>query len=105
MVDEDTIGFFPPDAESPAAEFPFRGYVSPLIGSPFLSDERQFNLMFRSTLGSVDPLDEMAKALAGQTLDAQAIRKILDEKTKESAVYLRPETAQAMFVQLSLILI
>ncbi len=99
VMDADTVGFFPEDATEAAAEFPFRGYVSPEIGSPFLSDERQFNLMFRSTLGSIDPLDEMAKELAGKSLEAAEIRKLLEHKMKESAVYLRPETAQAMFVQ------
>ncbi|MBI4602693.1 MAG: glycine--tRNA ligase [Planctomycetes bacterium] len=76
-----------------------RGYVCPNCGSPDLSDERKFNLMFRTSLGPVDPLQEMAVALAGRSLPAEEIRKVLEEKSKESAVYLRPETAQAMFVQ------
>ena len=99
VVDASTVGFFEPDGSEPAATFPFRGYVSPSLGSPFLSDERQFNLMFRSSLGSVDPLDEMAQALAGKSLEAKDVRKILDDKMRDTAVYLRPETAQAMFVQ------
>ena len=76
-----------------------RGYVCPTCGSPDLSDERKFNLMFRTSLGPVDPLQEMANVLANKNLSAQEIRGILEEKVKESAVYLRPETAQAMFVQ------
>ena len=40
---------------------PFRGYVSPLIGSPFLSEERQFNLMFRTALGAVDPMQDVSE--------------------------------------------
>ena len=99
VVDSKTVGVFEGDAEEPSSTFEFPGYISPMLGSPFLSDERQFNLMFRSSLGSVDPLDEIAKTLAGQSLEAGEVRKILDEKMKESAVYLRPETAQAMFVQ------
>ena len=99
VIDETSVGFFP-DGETDAAEtFPFRGYVSPLVGSPFLSDERQFNLMFRTSLGSIDPMEEVAKAVEGKSLSAAEIRKIIDEKTSASAVYLRPETAQAMFVQ------
>ena len=47
------------------------GYVCPKCGSPILSDEREFNLMFRTNLGP----------------------------TGENPVYLRPETAQGMFVQ------
>lgn len=79
-----------------------RGYVCPVCGSPFLSEERQFNLMFRTSLGPVDPLGAIASAiesgkLAG--LEGRELRAALDAITKESAVYLRPETAQAMFVQ------
>ncbi len=99
VIDGHSVGFFPPDADTPSHTFPFRGYVSPTLNSPFLSEERQFNLMFRTSLGAVDPLDDMAQALAGQNLDAQAVRAILDQKMCASAVYLRPETAQAMFVQ------
>ncbi len=99
VVDAETFGFFPPEASEPTATFSFRGYVSPTVGSPFLSEERQFNLMFRSQLGAVDSLDEAAAALAGKNLPAEEIRKIIDEKMRESAIYLRPETAQAMFVQ------
>lgn len=49
------------------------GYVCPHCGSPILSEERQFNLMFETQLG---PLGN-------------------------NPVYLRPETAQGMFVQFS----
>jgi glycyl-tRNA synthetase len=99
VLDDKTIGFFPPGAAEAASTFSFPGYVSPLINSPFLSGERQFNLMFRTNLGAVDPLDEIATALQGQSLDAREIRRIVEVKIKASAVYLRPETAQAMFVQ------
>ncbi|MCP4197603.1 MAG: glycine--tRNA ligase [Proteobacteria bacterium] len=49
-----------------------RSYICPECGSTDLSEERQFNLMFRTNLGPIDADD--------------------------STVYLRPETAQAMFV-------
>jgi len=49
-----------------------RGYVCPDCGSAELSEERQFNLMFKTNLGPIE--------------------------SDDSAVYLRPETAQAMFV-------
>jgi glycyl-tRNA synthetase len=52
-----------------------RGYVCPACGSDNMSDERQFNLMFRTNLGPVD--------------------------SDDSTVYLRPETAQGMFVNFS----
>jgi glycyl-tRNA synthetase len=79
-----------------------RGYVCPNCGSQFLSDERQFNTMFRSSLGPIDPIAgviEAAKAAVAEGLDDAALRKRVDEVLKESTVYLRPETAQAMFVQ------
>jgi glycyl-tRNA synthetase len=50
-----------------------RGYVCPVCGSPDLSEERRFNLMFKTNLGPVE--------------------------AAENTIYLRPETAQAMFVQ------
>ena len=77
-----------------------RGYVCPNCGSPFLSDERAFNLMFRTSIGPVDPLGEIAAFIEQGDLPQGAdLRKALEEITGRSAVYLRPETAQAMFVQ------
>ncbi len=49
-----------------------RGYVCPECGSPRLSEERPFNLMFSTNLGPVE--------------------------SQENTIYLRPETAQSMFV-------
>ncbi len=83
-------------AKAPVAK---GGYVCPNCSCPNLSDERNFNLMFRTSIGPVDPLDELAKALENKTLPAGEIRKLIDEANKRTAVYLRPETAQAMFVQ------
>lgn len=79
-----------------------RGYVCPNCGSPWLSAERQFNLMFRSSIGATDALDGVAEAIEQGALAGLAgrdLRAKLDELMKPSAVYLRPETAQAMFVQ------
>jgi glycyl-tRNA synthetase len=79
-----------------------RKYICPNCGSPFLSEERQFNTMFRSTLGPVDPIGrviECARAAVNEGLDDAALRKRVDEVLAEATVYLRPETAQAMFVQ------
>ncbi len=78
------------------------GYVCPNCGSPFLSEERQFNLMLRSFLGPVDPIGDVVEAVrqaveGGEDADAQRARA--EEVLTESTVYLRPETAQAMFVQ------
>ena len=79
-----------------------RGYVCPNCGSPFMSDERQFNLMFRTFLGPVDPIGDLVeavkKAVEGGT-DTGELRKIAEDALGDASVYLRPETAQAMFVQ------
>ena len=99
VIDEETFGFFQDNSGDVVESFPYRGYVSPEIGSPFLSDERQFNLMFRTSLGPVDPVQQLAKAIEGKTLSQDEARELIEQKIGENAVYLRPETAQAMFVQ------
>lgn len=89
-----------------------RGYVCPTCGSPKLSPERQFNLMFRTQLGAVDPLGEAIERIKKGLLDNDwgeaaanhaspeaRMRDILEAGMRSTAVYLRPETAQAMFVQ------
>lgn len=122
------FGFFPKGTTAPTQTWPWRGYVSPLVGSPFLTDEKQFNLMFRTALGAVDPMQEVAditaeitttpdlaaaiKAKFGKEAEtgvlAKAIatgerpkmlRAVAEHVTSSAMVYLRPETAQAMFVQ------
>ena len=75
------------------------GYVCPVCNSPKLSDERQFNLMFRTSLGPVDPLTDFIKEIRGLDISERELREKLEAAIRSSAVYLRPETAQAMFVQ------
>lgn len=79
-----------------------RGYACPVCSSTLLSGERQFNLMFRSAIGAVDAMGSVTEAIANgefEGLDQPAVRAKIEAMTKSSAVYLRPETAQAMFVQ------
>lgn len=76
-----------------------RGYVCPNCGSSDLSDERQFNLMFRSSLGPVDSLEAIVEAVHDKNLSRSEMRSCIEEAIKPSSIYLRPETAQAMFVQ------
>ncbi|MCO6430444.1 MAG: glycine--tRNA ligase [Deltaproteobacteria bacterium] len=78
---------------------PEGGYVCPQCGSPVLSDERQFNLMFRTSIGPVDPIESIVNHLIDFKGDRRALREKVEAVVKESAIYLRPETAQAMFVQ------
>ncbi len=79
-----------------------RGYVCPQCGSPFMSDERNFNLMFRTHLGAVDPVGLAAERLqdalsSEEGLNPDKVREILEATLTNDAVYLRPETAQSMF--------
>ena len=76
-----------------------RGYVCPQCGSDDLAAERHFNLMFRTSLGPVDPIEDAVNEIAGKNLGQKEIREKIEEAVKKNAVYLRPETAQAMFVQ------
>lgn len=76
-----------------------QGYVCPQCGGCDFSDERQFNLMFRSSLGPVDSMESVAAALEGKSLSKKEIREVIEECISPSSIYLRPETAQAMFVQ------
>ena len=79
-----------------------RGYVCPTCGAPYLSEERQFNLMFRTFLGPVDPIGELVDTVrraVEEGCDASDLRKKAEEALTDASVYLRPETAQAMFVQ------
>ena len=76
-----------------------RGYVCPNCGSSDLSAERNFNLMFRTNLGPVDVVQDVVDAIHGKDLSKEEMRAAIDAKVRETAVYLRPETAQAMFVQ------
>ena len=77
-----------------------RDYVCPGCGAPTLSDERTFNLMFRTNLGPVDPMDEAVRQIAAlPDADPVKIKELIDEASRQTAVYLRPETAQGIFVQ------
>jgi len=76
-----------------------QGYVCPQCGSCDLSEERQFNGMFRTGLGAIEPLREFVEEVHGKSLSKDEFIAKLNEKVESNAVYLRPETAQAMFVQ------
>jgi glycyl-tRNA synthetase len=77
-----------------------KGYVCPVCSSTDLSEERQFNLMFRTSLGAVDPLEKILDEVQSNPgVSRQELRSKVEAAIAESSVYLRPETAQAMFVQ------
>ena len=100
VIDESTFGYFEIESEEAFQTFPYQGYIEPIFGSPFLSGERQFNLMFRSQLGPIDSIDNLTSFIEkNPNLKGPDLRKGLEKVIKNTAVYLRPETAQAMFVQ------
>ncbi len=76
-----------------------RGYVCPNCGSPDLSDERLFNGMFKTNIGPVDPVFDFLKDAFEKNLSPDEFRKGIQEAQQSTTIYLRPETAQAMFVQ------
>lgn len=86
------------------AKAPERGYVCANCGSPYLSEERQFNLMFRTFHGPVDPVGSVVDAVQKATEEGEDARAAAEKALEESSVYLRPETAQAMFVQFANVL-
>ncbi|RPG03851.1 MAG: glycine--tRNA ligase [Pelagibacteraceae bacterium TMED246] len=100
VIEERKVAFFEENKQTHSNIFDFPGYLSPTFNSPFLSDEKQFNLMFRSQIGSVDALGDIANYVNNnKDLDKDTLKKGIEKIVKDSAVYLRPETAQAMFVQ------
>jgi glycyl-tRNA synthetase len=74
------------------------GIVCPNCGGPNLSDIRRFNMMFRTGIGPIDQAETIARRLEGKNLSGEDLKKAITESLEETAVYLRPETAQAMFV-------
>jgi len=79
-----------------------RGYVCPNCGSPLLSAERDFSGMFRTNLGPVDPIKgviDAVKLAVSEGKSDKELRAVAEEALAGTSVYLRPETAQGMFVQ------
>lgn len=75
------------------------GYICPNCGSSDLSSERQFSGMFKTTLGPIDPVREFIKENYKKDISSTEFIEKLEEHLHSSTVYLRPETAQAIFTQ------
>lgn len=78
------------------------GYTCPKCNSTNLSPERRFNMMFRTFIGALDPVDTVISKTAeliAKGTPATQIRQEVQKVLDENIIYLRPETAQAMFVQ------
>ncbi|KAF9364239.1 hypothetical protein BGX34_002110 [Mortierella sp. NVP85] len=90
-----------PTASSSSLPIPYRGYVDPNSNSPFLTDPRPFNLMFKTYLDPIDPIDKVINTtLKAQSYSSDLIetRQQVDETLYPSLTYLRPETAQGVFI-------
>ncbi|KAI8364570.1 glycyl-tRNA synthetase [Blakeslea trispora] len=88
-------------AEQPALEIDYHGYVEPNSNSPFLTASRPFNLMFKTFLDPIDPIDRVIQTTLKKEQKDTSINKIrsaVDDVLRPSTVYLRPETAQGVFV-------
>lgn len=80
-------------------ELDYHGYVEPSTNSPFLTDSRPFNLMFKTFLDPIDPIDRVIQTTMDNSSESKpAIREKVDTVLRPSTVYLRPETAQGVFV-------
>ncbi|KAI8391365.1 glycyl-tRNA synthetase [Radiomyces spectabilis] len=77
----------------------YHGYVEPDSNSPFLTDSRPFNLMFKTFLDPIDPIDRVIQTTKNHSPDnSLPLREAVDEVLRPSTVYLRPETAQGVFI-------
>lgn len=87
------------DQDQKPLELAYHGYVEPNTNSPFLTDSRPFNLMFKTFLDPIDPIDRVIQTTIDHPNDSKPIiREAVDDVLKPSTVYLRPETAQGVFV-------
>ncbi|KAI8329926.1 glycyl-tRNA synthetase [Chlamydoabsidia padenii] len=80
---------------------PYHGYVSPDSLSPFLTPSRPFNLMFKTFLDPIDPVERIIQTTQQHDPTQQqkrTIREEVDDVLRPSTVYLRPETAQGVFI-------
>jgi glycyl-tRNA synthetase len=83
----------------------FGGFVHPSNNSPFITAGRSFNLLFKTFVEPIDPMQLMVEetlALA-KTLgedNPAAIRAAVEEKLASSVGFLRPETAQGVYTNL-----
>ncbi|KAG0197051.1 hypothetical protein BGX28_009433 [Mortierella sp. GBA30] len=94
---------------------PYHGYVDPNSNSPFLTESRPFNLMFKTYLDPIDPIDKVitttlqefqkqqlssssSASSSFSSSDLTTTRHQVDKTLYPSLTYLRPETAQGVFI-------
>lgn len=77
---------------------PYNGYVEPSSNSPFLTPSRPFNLMFKTFLDPIDPIERVIQTTQNHSSTDISVRSAVDAVLRPSTVYLRPETAQGVFI-------
>ncbi|KAI8872172.1 glycyl-tRNA synthetase [Ramicandelaber brevisporus] len=79
---------------------PYRGFATPKSNSPFTTSPRSFNLMFKTFLDPIDPINRIIdlSRSAPSNVNNDKIRGRVDQEFANSALYLRPETAQGVFL-------
>ncbi|KAI8071253.1 glycyl-tRNA synthetase [Gongronella butleri] len=94
-----SIEFCMVSSEAEALVIPYDGYVEPGSHSPFLTASRPFNLMFKTFLDPIDPIERVVSTTLDHRAESpSAIRNKVDAVLQPSTVYLRPETAQGVFI-------
>ncbi|KAI9139409.1 glycyl-tRNA synthetase [Paraphysoderma sedebokerense] len=94
---------------SKIANIEYRGYVNPLNNSPFLTSPRPFNLLFKTFIDPIDPIEKIIQTTLSlsspnSTVSPSLIRSEVDKILKSSTAYLRPETAQGVYISFPYIL-
>ncbi|KAI9030136.1 glycyl-tRNA synthetase [Phycomyces nitens] len=86
-------------SDGPEIKIGYHGYVEPTTNSPFLTDSRPFNLMFKTFLDPIDPIERVIQTTKKHNVDGkQSVREAVDDVLRPSTVFLRPETAQGVFI-------
>ncbi|SAL94899.1 hypothetical protein [Absidia glauca] len=95
-----SIVFSMVDKNLDSVTIPYHGYVSPDSQSPFLTPSRPFNLMFKTFLDPIDPVERIIHTTQQHDPSQQqrTVREEVDDILRPSTVYLRPETAQGVFI-------
>ncbi|KAL7746574.1 hypothetical protein RI367_008101 [Sorochytrium milnesiophthora] len=104
-LSDDKFTASPPTTPPSTVDIEYRGYVNPQSNSPFLTEPRPFNLLFKTFIDPIDPIERIISTVQSSTekqqqqqqQQQQSIRATVDEQLASSTVYLRPETAQGVY--------
>jgi len=94
----DEVGF--PNIKEEGMSEVFNYPKCPECGGKSWTVPKQFNLMFQTFLGAIDPIDRIFGEweMPSTSYADHEKKKLLRAEIEDSKIYLRPETAQAIFV-------